>query len=318
MQPLRDDYYFKAYDLLVQSFLDPPFRDRLPAGGAVDVRIRRSERPLDEFSSVQWVARVWGGHGRSYDVGADILVCFSDYIRMAIRKNGRSITLDTDDGHVDEGLTCALGPGISISMLCRRTIPLHAASVEIDGRLVRILGRAGAGKSTLLWTLLERGAKYATDDVLPIRMVGGSAVAAASMLSQLKLWGNDLDRWGVDRSRCRELYPGSEKVRVQLESDRCVYGSNTLKALFILEPHEDSSTKAGPALARHTGAKAVTGLLAQTHSFWAVPDELKTDLFPRYGDLARALPMYTLAYPLEPRARTEAAKLIERTAAASG
>jgi len=258
---------------------------------------------------------VWDGYARSYDVGAEILVCFDDYLRMAIHKNGGSIVFDTDDRHLSEIMTYTLGLGMSISMLCRGVIPLHAASVEIGGDLIGIMGRPGAGKSTLLWTLLTRGARFAGDDVLPVRMVDASAVASASMLSHLKLWGDDLERWGVDRSRCRELYPGAKKVWVPLDSYRCMYDSRTLDALFLLQPEEDPSTDAEVTLGRQFGAKAITRLLAHTHSFWAVPEELKVSLFPRYGDLARAVPLYTLSYPRQPEVLAEIAERIERTVA---
>lgn len=45
---------------------------------------------------------------------------------------------------------------------------LHAGAVEVGGRAVMLPGRSHAGKTTLVRALLERGARYLSDDLVPI------------------------------------------------------------------------------------------------------------------------------------------------------
>jgi len=45
---------------------------------------------------------------------------------------------------------------------------LHAGAVEIDGRAIVFPGRSCAGKSTLAAEFIKRGARYLTDDLVPV------------------------------------------------------------------------------------------------------------------------------------------------------
>lgn len=45
----------------------------------------------------------------------------------------------------------------------------HAGAVEVDGRVVLVLGRSGAGKSSLTAALVQRGGAYLTDELVALR-----------------------------------------------------------------------------------------------------------------------------------------------------
>ena len=53
------------------------------------------------------------------------------------------------------------------------TIALHSGAVERDGRVLLIAGMKGAGKSTLTAALVQRGARYVTDEVAVIDLPSG-------------------------------------------------------------------------------------------------------------------------------------------------
>jgi len=50
------------------------------------------------------------------------------------------------------------------------SIVMHAAGVEIDGRIMVFPGKSNSGKSTLATRLLSRGAAYLSDEALPVAM----------------------------------------------------------------------------------------------------------------------------------------------------
>jgi len=54
-------------------------------------------------------------------------------------------------------------------------IVMHAAGVEIDGRILAFPGKSNSGKSTLATRLLSRGAGYLSDESLPVAMSDLSA-----------------------------------------------------------------------------------------------------------------------------------------------
>jgi hypothetical protein len=51
-------------------------------------------------------------------------------------------------------------------------IVMHAAGVEVDGRIIAFPGKSNSGKSTLATRLLSRGARYLSDEALPVAMSG--------------------------------------------------------------------------------------------------------------------------------------------------
>jgi hypothetical protein len=53
------------------------------------------------------------------------------------------------------------------------TIALHSGAVERDGRVLLLAGVKGAGKSTLTAALVQRGARYVTDEVAVVKLPGG-------------------------------------------------------------------------------------------------------------------------------------------------
>ena len=54
---------------------------------------------------------------------------------------------------------------------------LHASAVEVGGRAVAITAPSGVGKSTLALALVGSGARWMTDDVLALEVVGGRVLA---------------------------------------------------------------------------------------------------------------------------------------------
>jgi hypothetical protein len=99
-------------------------------------------------------------------------------LRVLVR-HGAEVIVDWDDG-ADETMLEALLYGMAARQLLlqRGTFTLHASLVVLDGRGIAIGGHSGAGKSTTALALArEHGARLAVDDVLPVAMEGGQAVA---------------------------------------------------------------------------------------------------------------------------------------------
>ncbi len=78
------------------------------------------------------------------------------------------------------------GPVCSFFLLERGFEPLHAGAVVFGGRCISFMGVAGAGKSSLVAYLTKRGARFLSDDVLPLRCQG-HLVRAYPGLPQLRL-----------------------------------------------------------------------------------------------------------------------------------
>jgi hypothetical protein len=73
----------------------------------------------------------------------------------------------------EEAIELLLGPVFTCVMAQRGLTCLHAGVVEIDGRVVALVGPRGSGKSTMALALVHRGAALISDDVAVVTDLDG-------------------------------------------------------------------------------------------------------------------------------------------------
>ena len=111
-----------------------------------------------------------------------------------------------------------LGSGFGFLCHQRGVLPIHAASVDIDGEAVVLAGASGAGKSTLAAAFWRRGHAVLSDDVSPIDLSAGASLILPS-LRRIRLWSDSVKHAGwqsIQMERCRA---GLEKFSRSIASD---------------------------------------------------------------------------------------------------
>jgi hypothetical protein len=98
-----------------------------------------------------------------------ILVSFSDISRFRISPDRSQIELDVRDPD-NTALAGVLLQGwvMSMTLMLRGCVVLHASAVEVDGSAIAVLANSGMGKSTVAAMLMRDGAELLTDDVLRV------------------------------------------------------------------------------------------------------------------------------------------------------
>ncbi|MDB5712185.1 MAG: Serine kinase [Sphingomonas bacterium] len=100
--------------------------------------------------------------------------------------------------------------GSALGYLChqRGVMPIHAATVDIDGEAVCFAGASGAGKSTLADAFARRGHAVLSDDVSPLDPDRGLILPS---LRRIRMWGDAIDNAGWDSSTMERCRVGLEK-----------------------------------------------------------------------------------------------------------
>ncbi len=260
---------------------------------------------LHEFPCVFWAGRRYGGdYLRAYDVGEGLLICAGDEVRLWVDNRGRSLTLDFDaDDALAMGIVSALtvNLGMALCTFLRGDLPLHAAGVELDGKLIGLSAPSGTGKSTLLWSLLDQGARFAGDDVLPVKITRNGVLAFPSVSLPAKLSRQALERRGLDGSALPEVIPGTQEFWLPIEPECRLRELRPLAALCFLHPYRQPEMPGRVAVRQVRGGEAISLLLSNLQGFWAVSGKLAADcLRAQAVALLRSVPLYILEYHRRP------------------
>jgi hypothetical protein len=309
--------YFRLYDLLVESQFDlpcDPLAEKEGIHRKPDIVIDYIKHSFSDLLMDRELGSRYDGYLRSYDVGENILLSIDDHIKLLIRKNGSGIFIESEQQDLSTTLIYVIGIGMSIAMACRGLIPLHASCLELGHKVIAIMAESGSGKSTLLWHFMNHGARFITDDVLPMR-INDSKIDAISATSILpKLWIDEIKLFSVDQSRCRELLPGENKYWIAVDKRDRVVGYKSVDAFFILEPLTQSSKDCKLKLSQITGSSLLFYLLSNTHAIWALPGYLIKDLIEKYLYLSRSIPVYKIEYLRRYENLADLARAIEEIA----
>jgi hypothetical protein len=124
-----------------------------------------------------------------YQVGAAEIVLTVPSVGRYRAREGRTLTIQPVQ-NVDPGALrlFLLGSGLAAILHQRGLSPLHASSIQHDGRCIAFLGDSGAGKSTLAALLSRRGYSLLSDDVLIAHVSDDGTVVVEPSTPVLKLW----------------------------------------------------------------------------------------------------------------------------------
>lgn len=252
----------------------------LPSRSAV---IRRQKFPALRIESTYWRIgreryRFWWSDAGTFDLDAR-------RGRVACFLNARP-----RPSSVEEVLR---GPVASFFLLHQGFEPLHAGAVAIGARCAAFLGSPGAGKSSLVAFLSKNGARFISDDILPVRLRGKSAGAFAG-LPHIRLTPESLRALGWQRR-----VEWRTKWKASVRGGRQSSGSFRISRIYVLDRQPAS---------RHRGAAAISiSPLASAESFAALVAHCRNDSLDApwrmraqlriLGTLAHTVPVRRLTYP---------------------
>lgn len=110
-----------------------------------------------------------------------------------------------------------LGSCMGALLLQRGILPLHGSAVSINNKAYGIVGDSGAGKSTLAASLVSRGYRILSDDIIPISLFDQKPMVTPAYPQQ-KLWKESLDAFSVDTDQFSSIFDRETKFIVPVSS----------------------------------------------------------------------------------------------------
>jgi hypothetical protein len=202
-----------------------------------------------------------------------------------------------------------LGAVCALILEWRGAICLHAGAVEMEGGAVGFLGRSGIGKSSLTASLVGRGHRLVSDDILPVMDEADRLVAVPSF-PQVKLLTEAAEMLFEGRT---DASPSLQKHLVAVDQGWGAFaeGPLPLRALYVLHRHEHAQSSS--AIEPLPAGQRLTELLG--HSFCARvagPLGLAARRFEALGEIARRVPVRRLIVPNNVRRLPEIGELLRR------
>jgi hypothetical protein len=176
---------------------------------------------------------------------------------------------------------------ISLCLLHRGDLALHAAAVEVNGHGVLLVASGGAGKSTLAAAFVQAGHRLLSEDVTCVRMVGEPCVIPGPAM--LRLRPDVLSHVALPGARViREI-----RSRVTFALDQAGRGGCEpvpVRAIFLLDAAAEGSL--GERISPAEGIRRLWPM-----AFRLPADDWTARSFAHLADLARTVPLRSFARP---------------------
>ncbi len=185
-------------------------------------------------------------------------------------EDGTRITIQPAPGADEADLRLfLLSTALTVILLQRGgLLPLHASAVQTPRGAALFAGYSGAGKSTLLAALLRRGYRMLSDDVTPVWLEGGRAMAQPSF-PYLKLCGDAAGPLGYNAADLPLIRRDARVDKFGVAVEQFSASASPIHAIYLLVPQNkpdielktlDNTQKMQAMLYRTAGMPFVAGL----------------------------------------------------------
>ena len=228
------------------------------------------------------------------EIGDDeILVRFGPEARLLVSGGSRMVVQVPEDADWDgDPAWIVQGWGVTLAALQCGQLSLHAATVDVGGRVVAVAGERGAGKSTTAMGLRARGHRLLVDDVALIEFRGDEAWTTP-YARNVHLLPDAAEALGMDFASLPMLAGGRDKAAFEPEPPPL--DARRIEAIAVLLPDPEVEEVLVSEL---RGAERVPGLINHTHRDGLAPLVLgEAEYFRALTRLAGAAPVFLVRRP---------------------
>jgi hypothetical protein len=230
--------------------------------------------------------RVWRAPGGEY-----FRFRYADGSEFLIGESGSQVWATWPEPlTLEDAATYLLGPVLGFVLRLRGTVCLHAASVQLGGQAVALVGPAGAGKSTLAAAFARRGVPVLSDDVAPLDDRGDSLWVQPGN-PRIRLWARSAEVLFGTPDALPRLTPNWDKLYLELGENGLAFQEMPLPlgAVYVLGAR--SGDTRAPFVEALSPQEAMLELVANTYVNYLLDPAMRAREFELLGRLVRSVPV---------------------------
>ncbi len=284
-------YNYLIYDLRVRSYFFLEGISKEDFIGEADIFIDKERENTIVTHEKNMRTK---GEAQIYFENEYLVLKYKNDWKITIFKSGDLILVDENSHNLSHGLSILLGTGLSILMMYRDRIPLHAAAFLVENYAVGMVGKSGVGKSTFLRYVLEKGHKVLTEDTLLICNRNDiSVIPTRNIKSKLKK--DAIDFFRIQPQYIGSYIKSSNKYWVEiLRQNRC-QEQKVLKRIYFLNPREDT---VDISVKRIEEREQFKRLCENVNSLMDLPEKDVLKILKLLKEVSKKLITFELTYPL--------------------
>ncbi len=210
-------YYYRVYDLNVESDIEMPELLEVDVNDKIDVVIKYGKVPENMINKIL--------EGSWFHLEEKSFVFRVENIAKYFVENGSEIIIEPYElANKDDVKTFTLGTSFGILIKQRNDIAIHGGTILIDNKAVILTGNTGAGKSTLTNAFRHNGYRFLCDDVSVLGNKKDS-IFVMPAYPQQKLCKDAMDKMGYDTEKFKKIDDDRDKycipVHDSFEKDPC-------------------------------------------------------------------------------------------------
>lgn len=205
-------FVYRLYGLVIASEMEFPGLSAAPEWKVPDVVISFGAAPRS-LNNVIASGPIWQTDGNAFLLHVPETASY-------LIANGETIIVDPLPGIEPSDLNVYLfGTAIGVLLHQRGILPLHASSVEVNGKAFAFAGISGAGKSTLIAHLHRRGYRVLSDDITAVTFSARKQALVQPGFPRVKLWADALEHIEHDPEELIRDHSGLDKYHFSLRND---------------------------------------------------------------------------------------------------
>ncbi len=168
----------------------------------------------------------------------DLRLNLSDIASFRV-SDGNKISIHRENNKVSDNdlRTFLLGSIFGGILIQRDMLVLHANALSKNGKAILFMGHSGDGKSTLAYSLIRKGWKLLSDDLVAVN----SKLEVLPGIPRIKLWQDSINQFGLDKYKLPLVRQNINKYLLINENIKIEESMLPLKIIYVINRNDKKS-----------------------------------------------------------------------------